>query len=172
VVLFSLLPSHCRYFIPCQWTKPVTTVKGAEGSCSCCSHFIRAMNVTYFDYLCCLPPCTLQLLQCRPFNNHGLPYRKANSKLNLTNNGVSTINTNAPTCDVQTYTMSVYDGFTCTDIWTVMCGFGVWFQPTENVFVLDVGVFTTSCAWPDITLATVANTEVEPLLDILLKVAY
>ena len=72
--------------------------------------------------------------------------------------------------------MSVYDGFTCTEIWTVSCGLwlgdDVLFQTDPNIFHLDVGVTTTFCAWPQITLATATNADITPVFRIFLKLAY
>jgi hypothetical protein len=69
--------------------------------------------------------------------------------------------------------MSVYDGFTCTEIWSVSCG--LWldddllFQTTAQIFDLDVGMTTTFCAWPEITLATATGPALTAVFDISLE---
>ena len=72
--------------------------------------------------------------------------------------------------------MSVYDGFTCTEIWSVSCGLwlgdDILFQTTAQIFDLDVGVTTTFCAWPEITLATATGPGLTAVFDIFLKLAY
>jgi hypothetical protein len=69
--------------------------------------------------------------------------------------------------------MSVYDGFTCTEIWSVSCGLGldgdIFFQTTAQVFDLDVGMTTTFCAWPEITLAATTGPALTAVFEISLE---
>jgi hypothetical protein len=64
--------------------------------------------------------------------------------------------------------MSVYNGFTCPQLWTVTCGVEIdellTFGPS-NIFLLSEGATTTSCAWPAITLASAtADSQLQAVL--------